>query len=478
MSPRTRLRPCHPDASAATLAAMKLPAATLALLSAAALACAEEPRASTQFPELADLPDRTEELRRRVADEGALILEPGVHRITGTIEIVLEGRRSVVVRPASGPATLVMDGPGPALRIVGSHEGSANPRAFQPTTWNERMPIVEGIEIVGNHPEADGIELFRTFEAIVSKVAVRWCRHGIRLHERNRNVTVSDVNLYENQGVGLFLDDVNLHQINVSNSHISYNRGGGIVVRDGNVRNLQVTGCDIEANMPANDKPTSTANILLDVSGSPEDRSRSIAEVAITGCSIQHSSNYSGSDFDKLAPGGANIRLLGKAIAPIDSVTITGNVLSDVSVNVDLRDCTDVTFTGNVLFAPNPDNLHVVRGKRIVVNGNTFNPREFNRPGRIVFEESEDCIFANNTLRALESDDGVLVVRDSARLRLSGNLITESGSGIRVERSSDLLVSDWVVSGLPPGVPFVAVDDASSNISEGNNLLAEPNPDE
>jgi hypothetical protein len=334
------------------------------------------------------------------------------------------------------------------------------------------MPVIEGLEILGNHPEADGIELVRTFEAVVSKVAVRWCRTGIHLFERNRNVTISDVNLYENRGIGLHLDDVNLHQINVSNSHISYNRGGGIVVRDGNVRNLQITGCDIEANMPDDDTPTETANILLDVSTSPDDKARSICEVAITGCTIQHSSNYSGKDLKEIAPGGANIRFLGKEIYPIDSVTITGNVLSDVSVNVDLRDCTDVTLTGNTFFAPNPDNLHVTRGKRILVNGNTFNPREFERPGRIVFDQCQDCLFSNNTLRALLAEDGAVVVKGSARLVLGGNLLTESRSGVRVEASSDVAVTDWLVSGLPEGAPLVTKDAASSGITEAGGATA------
>src|SRR5690606_4419256 len=138
----------------------------------------------------------------------------------------------------------------------------------------------------------------------------------------------------------------------------------------------------IEANMPGDDSPTETANILFDVSGSREDKSRSICEVAITGCTIQHSSNYSGKDYKEIAPGGANIRFRGKEIYPIDSISITGNVLSDASLNVDLIHCTDITFTGNVLFAPNPDNLHIRHGKRVIVHGNTFNPREFERPGR------------------------------------------------------------------------------------------------
>lgn len=440
-----------------------------------ALEAVEPPLASTQYPDLASMPDRTAEFRERLErGGGTLLLEAGVHRITGTLEVALRGGRSAVIRPAGGAATLVMDGPGPAIRIVGTHEGTASPKSFKPETFHERMPLIEGIEIVGNHPEADGIELVRTFEAIVSKVAVRWCRDAIRLAERNRNVTVSDVNLYENRGIGLHLDDVNLHQIDVSNSHISYNRGGGIVVRDGNVRNLHITGCDIEANMPGDDTPTQTANILLDVSGSAEDKSRSIAEVAITGCTIQHSSNYSGKDYDEIAPGGSNLRILGKAIAPIDSVTITGNVLSDVSVNVDLRDCTDITFSGNVLFAPNPDNLHVTRSKRVVVNGNTFNPREFERPGRIVFDECQDCVFSNNTLRALDAPLGAVVVKGSSRIALHGNILTESAGGIAIEGSGDIVVKDWLVSGPPAEAKSLVslVGEANGRVIEEGTVFA------
>ena len=419
------------------------------------------------------MPDRTEEFRKQIATNGGtLLLKEGVHRITGTLEFALGGKGSTIIRPAGGPVTLIMDGAGPAIRLVGSHQGTASPSSFLPATWNERMPLIEGIEIVGNHPEADGIELLRTFEAVVSKVGVRWCRHGIHLVERNRNVTISDVNLYQNRGIGLFLDDVNLHQINVGNSHISYNQGGGVIVRNGNVRNLQITGCDIEANMPGDDTATTAANILLDVSGMPDDKSRSIAEVAITGCTLQHSSNYSGKDFKVLAPGGANIRFLGKKLAPIDSVTISGNVLSDTELNVDLRACTDITLTGNNFFAPNPDNLHVTDCKRVIVNGNTFNPREFDRPGRIVFDACQDCILSNNTFRALNAEGGAIIVRESARMSLTDNILTESQSGLRIEKSNDIVVSDWIVSGLPEGTEWISKDGQSTKISESGTLLS------
>ena len=83
----------------------------------------------------------------------------------------------------------------------------------------------------------------------VTRVLVRQCLHGIHLTGRNRNVIISDCHVYQNRGVGVFLDHVNLHQINVTGCHVSYNDGGGDRrAWAGEVRNLHVTGCDIESN--------------------------------------------------------------------------------------------------------------------------------------------------------------------------------------------------------------------------------------
>ena len=355
------------------------------LLTLAIAGMAAEPANTTldQIPHLKALPDSTAALQKRIdANNGNLNLgDKQIYRITKPLVVDLAKHHAISITADRG-ATIVMDGPGPAFRIKGSHQGTAGPKSFKAATWNERMPILSGFEILGIHPEADGVELFQTVGAIVSKVSARWCRHGIRLATRNRNVLISDCHLYENSGIGIYLDDVNLHQINVANSHISYNRQGGIVVRDGNVRNLQVAGCDIEANMPADITPTRTANILIDVSGSPDTRAKSVAEVSITGCTIQHSANYGKDRSKTVAEGGSNIRLAGKPIYPIDSVTITGNVLSDTTTNIIVEHAMDVAISANNFFAPKPAHLHVSDSQRVVVTGNTFNPRQFERPGR------------------------------------------------------------------------------------------------
>ena len=128
----------------------------------------------------------------------------------------------------------------------------------------------------------------------ITRVLIRKCRHGIHLTNRNRNVAIADCHIYENRGIGVFLDAVNLHQTNVTGCHISYCDGGGIVCRAGEVRNLQVTGCDIESNQgEGRHRPRTSSSISTGGSN---------AEVAITGYTIQHNHNAAGS---------ANIRVKG-----------------------------------------------------------------------------------------------------------------------------------------------------------------------
>lgn len=432
---------------------------------------AQLPTAIQQIPDLKSLPDSTSELQSQIDSNGSLLLKRQRIRITSPLVFDLSRLGSAKLTSVDG-ATLIMDGPGPAVKIVGTHQGTASPKSFQPATWNERMPIVSGIEILGAHPEADGIELTRTVAAVVNAVSVRWCRHGIHLVERNRNVVISDCHLYENSGVGVFLDDVNLHQINIGGCHISYNRAGGVVVRDGNVRNIQISGCDIEANMPADETATTIANILLDVSGSATDKTKSIAEVSITGCTIQHSANYSGHEDRTVAPGGANIRIAGKEIYPIDSVTVTGNVLSDTSCNIDLNHVMDVAVCSNNFFAPKPANLTVANSTRVVVNGNTFNPRQFQRPGTIRFIKSHDCIFSNNTLHQFDTADGAVILEDCTGLTLSSLSLTVCGAGIVLRGCRDITLNACRVSRTKAGGMDLKADETNHDLLMSGNAFS------
>jgi hypothetical protein len=254
-------------------------------------------------------------------------------------------------------ATIVMAGAGPAFHVIGTHAGTAAPETVKPNVWErQRAPMLDAIEIVGEHREAIGVQLEGLMQPVLTRLVVRGALHGIRLTGRNRNVTIADCHVYQNRGVGILLEKVNLHQINITGSHVSYNGGGGIVIRASEVRNIQIGASDIESNMAPGGPPA--ANILFDA------REGSILEGALTGCTVQHT---------HAAPDSANIRFIGRGANDPNKVgnfVIASNVLSDVGVNIHLRHARGVVVMGNTFWKGYEHHVLVEGSSNIVLDAN------------------------------------------------------------------------------------------------------------
>src|SRR5262249_42096421 len=88
------------------------------------------------------------------AGVGVVHLPPGTYRVTKPVVVDLAKVRFTAIR--GDGARVVMAGEGPAFRFVGSHAGTADPKTVKDAVWaNERMPSLEGVEIVGGHENAD-----------------------------------------------------------------------------------------------------------------------------------------------------------------------------------------------------------------------------------------------------------------------------------------------------------------------------------
>jgi hypothetical protein len=389
--------------------------------------------------------DDTVALQKLVDTQGSVRLPKGRYKLTKTVTVDL-AKTGYAAVSSDGTAQIIMAGPGPALHFIGTHDKSADPWNFKPAVWqNQRAPSVSGIEIIGAHPAADGIEATGTMQLTIQHVLIRECRHAIHLTKLNRNVIISACNLYHNSGIGVFLDDVNLHQINVAGSHISYNGGGGIVSRGGNVRNLQIGTCDIEANHDAKGKLA--ANVELDSTGG------SIGEVTITGCTIQHTNK---------APGSANIRILGagkdeslirrggRPTTREGNVTITGNVFSDVQVNVEIKNARGVTVSANTFWEGFERDIVIEDSSNLVISGNNFdrNPRylvngnNLAEKNGIVLSRVTDSSFSDNIISGVHGHEAAMDVTDCSRLRITNNSILDSdGAALRLTRLTRSLVT-------------------------------------
>jgi hypothetical protein len=415
--------------------------------------------------------DDTAAIQKAVdSGDGVIDLPRGVYRITRTILVDLDKTGFTAFR-GGGVARLVMAGPGPALKFLGTHlQGSADPNSFQPNVWlKQRMPVVDGVEFIGDHPDADAVQVEGTMQFTLTGCRMSQLRHGIHLVNRNRNLTISHCHIYHNRGIGVYYDNLSLHQSNIVGCHISYCGGGGIVFKGGDVRNVHIGTCDLESNHSPQGLPT--ANILIDCSGS----ANGTAEVAITGCTIQHNS---------VSPDSANIRILGRGDrggagqAQWGHVAITGNVLSDVATNIHLAGCRDVTITGNTFWMGFAHNLLVEDCAAIVVGPNAMdrNPayaygKSATASNAIVFRNSRDCTVTGLHVQGVHSAEAGVVFDQCDRFNITNCTILDNDkAGLLLRRLTRSRVSDCLIRDDRPDASSASIllTGGADNVLRGN----------
>ncbi|MEM1294847.1 MAG: right-handed parallel beta-helix repeat-containing protein [Verrucomicrobiota bacterium] len=405
--------------------------------------------------------DDTEAIEHAIRDgEGSIIFNRGNFRVTRTLEVPLTETGRIGIDGSNGTAKLIMAGPGPAIRLVGTHGGTASPRSVKPEIWQrERMPQISNLEIEGAHPEADGIQLVGTMQAVIQGVGLHQLRHGIHLHERNRNVIISNCQVYHNTGIGIFLDRVNLHQINITGSHISYNRLGGIRIEGSEIRNLQITGNDIEYNNFKNfdaAKPNEpTAEIYIDSRGQPGDVPRpSVREFTIASNTIQATHS----------PNGANILIIGpdpSGKLPVGMAAISGNLIGNQAINLHLQHCSGIAITGNHIYGGYQhtllleDSREVTIGSNIIGHNNWTETRQIDN--NISLRNCSDCVLSNLQLRGAPAGKtnwnetwhgrpprvhrALLEIVKSKRINVSGcQFLDPNPTGIHLEDSHSVSV--------------------------------------
>ena len=378
------------------------------------------------------------------ASDGLVEFPKGSYRITKTIEIDLSLQGTLGLSGRGASASVIMAGEGPAFRFIGSHDkGSALPASVKQLTWDkERMPLIDALEIIGDHVNADGIELKNTLMPTLRALLIRNVRNGLHFTSRNRNVLIDACHVYNNSGIGIFLDQVNIHQFIISDSHISYCKQGGISVINSEIRNFQITGNDIEYN--CDPQGPASADILVDCT-----QGGSVREGTISGNTIQAIPS----------PGGANIRFWGLNSNPekIGLWSITGNHISNQEVNIHLENTRGISITGNTFIRGYNHHLLINNGRNLIVNGNVFDHNEDYFPsqpsayGGILLNRGENVILSDNIIdgsgNGTEDEGGAIVVKDSREISISACHIKNSNfNGIQILGSTNSQIINCIIS--------------------------------
>ncbi|MFT6179042.1 MAG: hypothetical protein ACJAQT_001585 [Akkermansiaceae bacterium] len=390
--------------------------------------------------------DDTKSIQHAIDDgDGILEFPKGTYLITRPLEIPLQELGPRGISGSMGTATIVMNGPGPAFRILGNHGGTGDPGSVKPDTWHsERMPTIRDIAVEGSHAGADGFELSGTMQAIFDGVMIRHVRHGIHLVKRNRNIQIVNCHIYHNRGVGIFMDGLNLHQVNIANSHISYNRLGGIRIERSEIRNLQITGNDIEYNNTQRSFPElsnePTAEIWIDTTA----EGASVNEITIVSNTIQATSSKEG----------RNIRIMEKrdgSRAP-GLITITGNIIGSQETNVHLSGCYGVSLTGNSIYSCSHRNLLIEDSRLITIGSNNFRRHTEAGGTGVRLIDSQDCTisgcsFHDEALEGQKSGASLLELEDCQRIAVTGcNFSDGVPYGIDALNCRDVLVTGCTIA--------------------------------
>ena len=392
---------------------------------------------------------------------GELVFPPGDYVLTKPLRVLLGAGGRLALRGEGGTARLLMRGAGPALWLVGSHRKTAMPAHVADKVWaGERMPTVQGLEILGGHVEADGLRLDGTMQATLTGLLVRRCRHGIHLTGSNRNVIVSDCHVYDNSGVGVFLDRVNLHQINIHGNHISYCKRGGLVVAASEVRNIQIAGNDIEYNFDA--KATESADVLFDC------RKGTVREGTLVGNTIQA----------QRSPGGANVRLVGAGKdnpAAVGLLAISGNLIGSQETVLHFQSCRGVVVSGNSIYSGFRHSLRAEDAEHLVVSGNSIdhNPEYRGKStDQLVLTRCRNVnltgLVMQHTRDAEEAVESSIVLDQCHNVNATGcQVLGARTRGIDVRAGRVVRISDCIIRPRPGDVTYraaVRVDEKSSSV--------------
>lgn len=399
--------------------------------------------------------------------DGDLVFPRGDYVISRPLYVGLPQHGRLGIHGSDGAAKLIMNGAGPALHLVGSHRRSAQPDHFEDGVWRkERMPIVRDLEIEGRHPQADGMRLEGTMQATLTGLLIRRCRHGIHLANRDRNVVISNCHVYDNTGIGVFLDRVNLHQINIHGNHISYCKQGGIVVQGSEVRNIQICSNDIEYNYDL--KADRSADVFFDC------RAGTVREGTLVGNTVQAVNS----------PGGANVRFIGDKEHPnaVGLFAITGNLLGSQARVLDLHACRGIAISGNSIYSGYHHAIWAEEAEHLVIGPNSIdhNPEyKGNSTDQIVFRNCRNVamtgLILQHTRGASEPVQASIAMRGCRNVNVTGiQILNARTRGIALDNCSAVRIADSTVRGRDGDKEYrtpIVVEKNCTQVMAVNNFL-------
>lgn len=229
----------------------------------------------------------------------------------------------------------------PALIYEGSKtRGNAMPNdpTNAPLFKTEMNAFLEQLRVTSDTPFInDGILIRNMSKPRIHAVFIFKTKNGLTFKGYNRDVIISDPQIYDNAENGLFFDRTNIHQINLEGGHISYNKND-IKFVDSNIANVIFNGSSVE-NGNAGDGYENSESLIT-------------FEETLEGTSI----------YEVILLNGCNLQEHGNNTKPLVNVSVTNGQIYDFNLNGGI--------VGNCSSGSVP--VKIKKAHRVLVNGTDF----------------------------------------------------------------------------------------------------------
>ena len=158
------------------------------------------------------------------------------------------------------------------------------------------------------------------------------------------------------------------------------------------------------------------------------------------------------------SPGGANIRFTGPSgnSEQIGLWSITGNHISNQTVNIDLVHTRGISITGNTFIRGYNQNMKLDDCHNLIFSDNVIDRNKDYFPEKMIcldgisILKSQGIILSNNIIDGVENGSpesgGALTISDSREITLTGcHIINPKFRGIQIEHSNNVRVNNCLI---------------------------------
>ena len=413
--------------------------------------------------------DDTLAFQKAAQEIGVLRLESGkTYLISKTIILDLSKINGI----QANNAKILISEDIPAFHLKGNKvDGGAEPPSNLGLE-HEFSVVIDGLHVYSKNHIGTALLLDGTFGVNISNSHFYNLKSGIELINKNRNVLITENQIWDVAEYGIHYNNSNTHQSIISNNHVSYAKVA-ILFENGDVHNTQMSSNDIEVGHSANNNTLSAIQVICDKLNSQ------FSQAQIVGNSIEDHFLAKEGIVNLYAESMDTSQIRASQVPYIGMIELVANEFSGSSNALVLENINDLIVNGNTFKLITDVFISIFTGgEGINISGNTFSGKlDKNSGGKVLQVEGGVAgyssslrffMFNNNSaynlsdnLISMKRKHGIKEGFQVSDVSISNNIFNTSSTKDTVKSTDYVIDID---------VPSLKTTNFSSNIITGHNI--------